>query len=175
VGARNGARDAGTSSRRVTGARRAPSAKTGGRRGSEEERTTPMISPSFLVRAAITFALLASTPMAEAQAVPEGGARPEGPGAVEAQAPVPTPAPAPGTRPCARRAAIIERLENRFGEVRQGLGLNRSNGVVEVFVSAETGTWTILLTNPNGMSCLIASGDLWESEAGPLVKPGKDA
>jgi hypothetical protein len=36
-------------------------------------------------------------------------------------------------------------------------------------------TWTILLTNPNGMSCLIASGDLWESEAGPLVKPGKDA
>jgi hypothetical protein len=77
-------------------------------------------------------------------------------------------------RPCADRASIIERLEKRFGEVRQAMGLNRGNSVVEVFASAETGTWTILVTTPNGVSCMIASGELWESQS-PLRRPGQDA
>jgi hypothetical protein len=78
------------------------------------------------------------------------------------------------TSPCAERAKVIERLEQRFGEVRQAVGLNRSNAVVEVFASAETGTWTILVTTPNGVSCLIASGELWESQT-PLRRPEQDA
>jgi hypothetical protein len=77
-------------------------------------------------------------------------------------------------RPCADRASIIERLEQRFGEVRQAMGLNRGNSVVEVFASAETGTWTILVTTPNGVSCMIASGELWESRT-PLRRPEQDA
>jgi hypothetical protein len=84
------------------------------------------------------------------------------------------PADAEG-RPCADRATVIERLESRYGEVRQAMGLNRGNAVVEVFASAETGTWTILVTTPNGVSCLIASGDLWEQHSGPLRRPGKGA
>ncbi len=78
-------------------------------------------------------------------------------------------------RACADRASIIERLETQFGEVRQAMGLNRANAVVEVFASAETGTWTILVTTPNGMSCLIATGELWESQTGPLRRPEQDA
>jgi hypothetical protein len=77
-------------------------------------------------------------------------------------------------QPCADRASIIERLEKRFGEVRQAMGLNRGNSVVEVFASAETGTWTILVTTPNGVSCMIASGELWESRT-PLRRPEQDA
>jgi hypothetical protein len=105
-----------------------------------------MISPALLARTLVTLALLALTPTAEAQ-----------------------------SRACAERATVVERLEARFGEVRQAMGLNRANSVVEVYASAETGTWTILVTTPNGVSCLIASGDLWEAESGPVLKPEKGA
>ena len=104
-----------------------------------------MISLVKLARIAIPLGLLALTPAAEAQ-----------------------------TRPCADRATVVERLEKRFGEVRQAMGLNRANSLVELFASAETGTWTIVVTTPNGKSCLIASGDLWESQTGPLRRPESD-
>lgn len=87
------------------------------------------------------------------------------------------PAGAPGqaNRSCAERATLVERLENRLGEARQAMGLNRANAIIEVFASAETGTWTILVTTPNGISCLVASGDLWESQNGPVRRPESDA
>lgn len=99
---------------------------------------------AILARALVAAGLLAATPAAEAQG-----------------------------RPCAERATVIERLHDRFGETRRSIGLNREN-VVEVFASAETGTWTILITTPNGMSCLLASGEMWEGNA-PLAALGKDA
>jgi hypothetical protein len=89
--------------------------------------------------------------------------------------PPPPPAQSQPPRTCADRATVIERLEKRFGEVRQAMGLNRSNAVIELYASAETGSWTILMTTPNGVSCLIASGELWESQTGPLRRPESDA
>jgi len=64
---------------------------------------------------------------------------------------------------CGERSSIVERLSNKYGESRRSMGLNHNNGVVEVFASEETGTWTILLTMPTGQSCLIAAGQNWES------------
>ena len=76
---------------------------------------------------------------------------------------------------CAERATVVDRLADKFGETWQSMGLNPQNGVVEVYASDQTGTWTILITRPDGVSCLIASGEMWEEDAAPLVKPGKDA
>jgi len=76
---------------------------------------------------------------------------------------------------CAARAVVIDRLQSRFGESRQGMGLGRNNAVVEIFASADTGTWTILVTLPNGMSCLVASGESWERVAEQPPAPGSDA
>jgi hypothetical protein len=87
---------------------------------------------------------------------------------------VTAPAIAEGRRPCADRAQVVERLESRFGETLKSVGLNQRN-VVEVYASEETGSWTILVTMPNGKSCLLASGELWEQDAQPLAKPGNDA
>lgn len=80
---------------------------------------------------------------------------------------------------CAPRDIIVGRLADKYGETRKSMGLNQSNGVVEVFASSETGTWTILVTMPSGMSCLMAAGQSWdggdgETEATSLRKPGKD-
>ncbi len=74
---------------------------------------------------------------------------------------------------CANRDMIVERLETKYGESRQSAGLNQNNGMVEVFASTETGTWTILVTMPNGMSCLMAAGKAWQGMAAATEVPGQ--
>jgi len=64
---------------------------------------------------------------------------------------------------CAMRHPVIERLAATYGETRQSIGLGANNQVVEVFASRETGTWTITVTNPNGLTCLVASGQAYEA------------
>lgn len=70
---------------------------------------------------------------------------------------------AEGTRHCADRAQVVNRLSDGYGETRQSMGIGRNNTVVEVFASEETGSWTITVTLPNGMTCLLASGQAYES------------
>ena len=69
---------------------------------------------------------------------------------------------AQGTRHCGERAQVVNRLADGYGETRQSIGLGADNSVIEVFASEETGTWTITVTLPNGMTCLVASGQAYE-------------
>ncbi len=64
---------------------------------------------------------------------------------------------------CADRALVVERLADTYGESRQSIGLGANNSVIEVFASDETGTWTITVTNPAGVTCLVASGQAFEN------------
>lgn len=64
---------------------------------------------------------------------------------------------------CAARERVVERLASTYGESRQSIGLAPNNSVVEVFASLETGTWTITVTNPSGLTCLVASGQAFEA------------
>lgn len=63
---------------------------------------------------------------------------------------------------CGERGTVVERLQSRYGETRQSIGLGNGDQVVEVFASTETGTWTIVVTMPNGATCLLASGESFE-------------
>lgn len=76
---------------------------------------------------------------------------------------------------CAPRAHVIERLASAYGETRQSIGLGQNNAIVEVFASAETGTWTITVTNATGTTCLVASGQAFERLAETLPTPAEDA
>jgi len=76
---------------------------------------------------------------------------------------------------CADRTLIVERLSSKYGETRQSAGLNQNNGMVEVFASDETGTWTILITMPNGKSCLMAAGKAWQGESAAVEAPDQGA
>ncbi|KMW57959.1 hypothetical protein AIOL_002927 [Candidatus Rhodobacter oscarellae] len=73
------------------------------------------------------------------------------------------------TNNCADRERVVERLSETYGESRQSIGLAPNNSVVEVFASLETGTWTITVTNPSGMTCLVASGQAFEATNGDLT------
>jgi len=76
---------------------------------------------------------------------------------------------------CADRQVVVERLQSRYGEVRQSIGLGQNNSVVEMFASPTTGTWTIVVTTSAGISCLVASGESWERVAEQLPAQGNDA
>ena len=72
-------------------------------------------------------------------------------------------------RNCAERERVVERLSSTYGESRQTIGLAPNNSVVEMFASLETGTWTITVTNPAGVTCLVASGQAFEATHGDLT------
>jgi len=78
------------------------------------------------------------------------------------------PASAQGNRNCAPRPVVLERLAEGYGETRQSIGLGTQGAVVEVFASDETGSWTIIVTMPTGMTCLMASGQDFEALADAL-------
>ena len=59
---------------------------------------------------------------------------------------------------CGNREVVVDRLSSKYGESRQSIGMAPKGRVVEVFASLETGTWTITVTTPNGITCLVASG-----------------
>jgi len=82
---------------------------------------------------------------------------------------IPAPGPA-APQACAERDRIVARLAERFGETRQAVGLGANNAVVEVFAASETGTWTITVTLPGGLTCLVASGQAFENLAAASVR-----
>ncbi len=84
------------------------------------------------------------------------------------------PAAAQRATVCAAREEVIARLADRFGETRRSIGLGANNSVVEVFASEATGTWTIIVTLPDGRSCLVAAGDAFE-EIAEAEAQGTDA
>jgi hypothetical protein len=62
---------------------------------------------------------------------------------------------------CGERKDLVQRLERMFGEVQKGAGLVSAAQLLEVWGSDETGTWTILMTRPDGQSCVLAAGEAW--------------
>ena len=75
---------------------------------------------------------------------------------------------------CGDRNKVIKSLAQKYGETRQGIGLGRNNGVMEIYASNETGTWTILVTLPSGQACLIAAGESFENLSETLKDTGED-
>nr|WP_254684998.1 hypothetical protein [Tateyamaria omphalii] len=78
-------------------------------------------------------------------------------------------------RNCGPRDIVVSRLAEGYGETRQSMGLGANNSVIEVFASDESGTWTITVTTPNGVTCLVASGQAFEALAEALPAKGSDA
>jgi hypothetical protein len=68
---------------------------------------------------------------------------------------------------CAQRTEMVEKLKIRFGESRQSIGLTPGGQALELFAHPEKGTWTILLTLPNGTSCMMASGHDYQAVKQP--------
>ncbi|MGR3493620.1 MAG: hypothetical protein ACU0DW_16340 [Shimia sp.] len=74
---------------------------------------------------------------------------------------------------CAERDSLATALATHHGEAPVSGGLQGSSYLVEVFVSAEEGTWTIVATEASGKACIIAAGTDWvDSAVLPAGIPG---
>lgn len=73
---------------------------------------------------------------------------------------------------CAPRPAVVERLSESYGESQQAFGIDGGGQVVETFANLETGSWSVIVTRPGGLSCLVASGQAFELTGTSLEKDG---
>ena len=81
-------------------------------------------------------------------------------------------APPAFAKNCAQREHVITKLQNSYSEelVFGGLQKTRdSQAVMEVWTSKKTGSYTVLVTQANGITCIVAVGtDFFE--AVPKIK-----
>ncbi len=73
---------------------------------------------------------------------------------------------------CTARDGLLTQLESKYGEVPVAIGV-AEGALIELLTAKDGITWTIILTSPQGLSCLIASGEGWRPLApvssGPTV------
>jgi hypothetical protein len=61
------------------------------------------------------------------------------------------------------RTVIVNELSNGYREAPQALGVTSDGAVLELFTSSQGESWTLVVTLPNGMSRVVATGEHWTS------------
>jgi len=64
---------------------------------------------------------------------------------------------------CTDRTSALSHLSKAYKEQPVAMGLASSGGIVEVLTNGEGTTWSIIVTMPSGVTCLVASGEGWEA------------
>jgi hypothetical protein len=60
---------------------------------------------------------------------------------------------------CADHSHVVAQLQTQFGEVLAFTGMGRDQNIVEIFASKQTDRWTLTVATPDGLSCLLATGN----------------
>lgn len=64
---------------------------------------------------------------------------------------------------CMPRPEMLKQLAAIYKEAPVALGVSDNGAVLEVLASRDGATWTAVVTRANGVSCVVMSGDNWES------------
>ena len=64
---------------------------------------------------------------------------------------------------CTDRASALAHLSKAYQEQPVAMGLASSGGVVEVLTDDQGSSWSIIVTLPSGVTCLVAAGEDWEN------------
>lgn len=75
---------------------------------------------------------------------------------------------------CGIRADVISALNEKYSESHVASGLQSEDGLLEIWAE-EGGSWTILLTRPDGKTCVMASGTHWLESLAPEMVSGEPA
>ncbi len=63
---------------------------------------------------------------------------------------------------CGTHKKVTAFLGKKYKEAPIAMGMVSNKGFMEFFV-ADSGTWTVLLTTPEGISCIVAAGDSYDT------------
>jgi hypothetical protein len=91
-----------------------------------------------------------------------------GAGPTLAQAP---PGSAAVTPACHSHSELADMLDQKFAERPSAVGLQANGHLVEVFAANDGTSWTIVVTRPDGWSCIVAVGEHWEALPNPITGP----
>jgi hypothetical protein len=75
------------------------------------------------------------------------------------------------TPACHSHADLAEMLNQKYAEQPSAVGLQANGHLVEVFVANDGTSWTIVVTRPDGWSCIVAVGEHWEALPDPITRP----
>ncbi len=62
---------------------------------------------------------------------------------------------------CNDRDHVLDLLKSKYSEAPVAIGVANNGGLVEVLSTGDGDTWSIIITTPKGMSCLVAAGEGW--------------
>lgn len=72
------------------------------------------------------------------------------------------PAVGPQPRTCLPHDGVDSKLHDEFGEKVLGRGISKDGTLLEVFL-APAGTFTVIKTSPDGVSCVVDFGEGWQT------------
>jgi hypothetical protein len=74
---------------------------------------------------------------------------------------------------CGKRDDVLAQLSERYREAPVGIGVAGNGGLIELLTARTGATWTLLITLPNGPTCLVAAGQDWQPlQTAALAGPG---
>ncbi len=83
--------------------------------------------------------------------------------------------PALAQNVCASRDVLVSSLLKDYSETPTALGMSDNGAVIEVLSTRDGATWTILMTTPDGQSCVVATGEAWEPVEPQVATLGNEA
>lgn len=73
------------------------------------------------------------------------------------------PVPAVAQSACMPHDEMADLLDRKYFEQPVYAGLESSGRLLELFATADGGTWTLIMTTPRGLACAVASGLEWQA------------
>jgi hypothetical protein len=64
---------------------------------------------------------------------------------------------------CGPRSELLKQLSQRYSEAPVAVGLASDGSLIELLTSGNGASWTLIVSQPHGPSCLIAAGESWQS------------
>ena len=74
-------------------------------------------------------------------------------------------------RPCGPTVAMMQYLTSNYQEIQTHLGVTADGSLIAVTVSP-SGSWSLLVHTPTGITCLLAHGEGWQNSGPSNPFPG---
>jgi hypothetical protein len=65
---------------------------------------------------------------------------------------------------CGPHTEVIKALGDKFHETQSATALTSTGTLLEVLTASDGSTWTIIVSRPDGLSCVVAAGQNWQDK-----------
>jgi hypothetical protein len=72
---------------------------------------------------------------------------------------------------CLPHGKLVDLLDGRYSEQRIAVGLESNGRLFEIFSTTDGATWTMVITTPDGASCIVAAGLEWHEPKQKVLEP----